>query len=331
MTSTHVFAQLPFDSRIFVAGHTGLVGSAIVRALGRHGFRNVVLKTRAELDLLDQAAVQRFFAHEQIEFVFLVAAKVGGILYNASHQADFLYENLMISANVIKAAADHGVEKLLYTGSSCIYPKLSPQPIQEEALLSGALEPTNEGYALAKIAGLKLCEKFQRQYGKRFVSVMPTNMYGPNDNFHPNHSHVIPGMMRRFHEAKEQGSSSVTVWGSGMPRREFLYVDDFAEAALTIMDRYEEPTTINVGTGEDVTIRHLAEELREVVGFQGEIVFDTSKPDGMMRKVLDVSRVRNLGWKPEVGLREGLSRAYSFALRSRRLATTNPVENRSSS
>ena len=320
MTRTQVFAQLPFDSRIFVAGHTGLVGSAIVRALGRHGFSNVVVRTRAELDLLDQAAVQRFFAQEELEYVFLVAGKVGGILYNASHQADFLYENLTISANVIKAAADNGVEKLLYTGSSCIYPKLSPQPIREESLLSGPLEPTNEGYALAKIVGLKLCEKYHRQYGKRFVSAMPTNMYGPNDNFHPDHSHVIPGMMRRFHEAKEQRASSVTVWGSGMPRREFLYVDDFAEAALVIMDRYEEPTTINVGTGDDVTIRHLAEQMQEVVAFQGEILFDTSKPDGMMRKVLDVSRIRELGWKPCVGLGEGLARAYTWALRSGKLA-----------
>ncbi len=316
MTGTKVFSQFPFDSRVFVAGHSGLVGSAIVRALGRHGFTNVVVRSRAELDLLDQLAVQRFFAREHIDFVFLVAAKVGGILYNASHQADFLYENLMISANVIKAAADFGVEKLLYTGSSCIYPKLSPQPIAEEALLSGPLEPTNEGYALAKIAGLKLCEKFHSQYGKRFVSVMPTNMYGPNDNFHPDHSHVIPGMMRRFHEAKEQGVRAVTVWGTGQPRREFLYVDDFAEAALVIMDQYEEPTTINVGTGEDVTIRHLAEQMAEVVGFRGEIVFDTSKPDGMMRKVLDVSRVQSLGWKPTVSLTEGLSRAYSWALRN---------------
>jgi len=320
MAKTQVFSRFPYDARIFVAGHTGLVGSAIVRCLSRHGYRNLIVRTRAELDLLDQGAVNRFFAEQQIDFVFVVAAKVGGILHNSRHQADFLYENLMISANVIKAAADHGVQKLLYTGSSCIYPKHSPQPIREESLLSGPLEPTNEGYALAKIVGLKLCEKYHRQYGKRFVSAMPTNMYGPNDNFHPDHSHVIPGMMRRFHEAKEQRASSVTVWGSGMPRREFLYVDDFAEAALVIMDRYEEPTTINVGTGDDVTIRHLAEELREVVGFAGDIVFDASKPDGMMRKVLDVSRIHGLGWTPQVGLREGLARAYSWAARSGKLA-----------
>lgn len=326
MTETKVFSRFPHDARVFVAGHTGLVGSAIVRALGRHGYMNIVLRTRAELDLLNQAAVDRFFAEEQIDFVFLVAAKVGGILANSQQQADFLYENLMISANVIKAAADHGVEKLLYTGSSCIYPKLSPQPIAEEALLSGPLEPTNEGYALAKIAGLKLCEKYHQQYGKSFVSVMPTNMYGPNDNFHPNHSHVIPGMMRRFHESKLMGAPSVTVWGTGTPRREFLYVDDFAEAALVVMEKYEEPTTLNVGTGEDVTIRHLAEQMREVVGFRGEIQFDTSKPDGTPRKVLNVGRIKDLGWMPAVSLKEGLARAYSWAVRNGKLPMAADVE-----
>ena len=290
-----------------------------MRCLSRHGYRNLIVRTRAELDLLDQGAVNRFFAEQQIDFVFVVAAKVGGILHNSRHQADFLYENLMISANLIKAAADHGVQKLLYTGSSCIYPKHSPQPIQEEALLSGPLEPTNEGYALAKIAGLKLCEKFHQQYGKCFVSVMPTNMYGPNDNFHPAHSHVIPGMMRRFHEAKVQGAPAVEVWGTGSPRREFLYVDDFAEAALVVMERYDEPSTINVGTGEDVTIRHLAEQMKAVVGYEGEIVFDTTKPDGTPRKVLDVSRIKGLGWQPSVVLPEGLARAYSWALSHNRL------------
>ncbi len=319
MAQTQVFSRFPYDARIFVAGHTGLVGSAIVRCLSRHGYRNLIVRTRAELDLLDQGAVNRFFAEQQIDFVFVVAAKVGGILHNSRHQADFLYENLMISANLIKAAADHGVQKLLYTGSSCIYPKHSPQPIQEEALLSGPLEPTNEGYALAKIAGLKLCEKFHQQYGKCFVSVMPTNMYGPNDNFHPAHSHVIPGMMRRFHEAKVQGAPAVEVWGTGSPRREFLYVDDFAEAALVVMERYDEPSTINVGTGEDVTIRHLAEQMKAVVGYEGEIVFDTTKPDGTPRKVLDVSRIKGLGWQPSVVLPEGLARAYSWALSHNRL------------
>ncbi len=316
MTELKVFSSFSHDSRVFVAGHRGLVGSAIVRGLDRHGYSNVILRTRAELDLLNQAAVQRFFAQERIEFVFVVAAKVGGILHNSQHQADFLYENLMISANIIKAAADNGVQKLLYLGSSCIYPRLSPQPIPEEALLSGPLEPTNEGYALAKIAGLKLCEKYQQQYGKRFVSVMPTNMYGENDKFHPEHSHVIPGMMRRFHEAKFSADPYVTVWGTGAPRREFLYVDDFATAALMIMNHYEEATTLNVGTGQDVTIRELAELMKRVVGYQGEIRFDSSKPDGTPRKVLDTSKITALGWKPSVSLEEGLTRSYAWAIRS---------------
>jgi GDP-L-fucose synthase len=297
-----------------VAGHNGLVGSAIVRALRRYGYTNLVLRTRSELDLLNQAAVDDFFAQEQVDFVFLCAARVGGILDNARYQADFLYENLMISANVIHAAARFEVKKLLYLGSSCIYPKLAPQPISEDALLSGPLEPTNEGYAIAKIAGLKLCEKYNRQYGKCFVSVMPTNMYGPNDNFHPEGSHVIPGMMRRFHEARSQGAPYVTVWGTGEPKREFLYVDDFAEASLMVMECYDNPGTLNVGTGEDVSIRDLAYLMREVVGYQGEIRFDTSKPDGTPRKVLDVSRVRALGWEPQVSLRDGLEMAYRWAL-----------------
>jgi GDP-L-fucose synthase len=273
-----------------------------------------VERTRAELDLLNQAAVDDFFARERIDFVFLCAARVGGILDNARYQADFLYENLMISANVIHAAARFDVKKLLYLGSSCIYPKLAPQPIVEEALLSGPLEPTNEGYAIAKIAGLKLCEKYNRQYGKCFISVMPTNMYGPNDNFHPEGSHVIPGMMRRFHEAQRQGTSHVTVWGTGEPKREFLYVDDFAVAALRVMECYDNPATLNVGTGEDVTIRELAYLMREVVGYQGEIRFDTSKPDGTPRKVLDVSKVKSLGWAPVISLRDGLALAYRWAL-----------------
>ena len=319
MAETKVFNRFTYDSRIFVAGHTGLVGSALVRCLVKNGFHNLVLRTRQELDLLDQGAVNCFFEKEAIDFVFVVAAKVGGILHNAKHQADFLYENLMISANVIKAAADHDVKKLLYTGSSCIYPKHSPQPIPEEALLSGPLEPTNEGYALAKIAGLKLCEKYHQQYGKCFVSVMPTNMYGPNDNFHPDHSHVIPGMMRRFHEAKIDGKPFVTVWGTGAPRREFLYVDDFADAALVVMERYDEPSTINIGTGHDVTIRYLAEQIRDVVGYEGEIRFDESKPDGTPRKVLDVSKVEALGWRSRVSLSEGLQRAYAWALQHNKL------------
>jgi GDP-L-fucose synthase len=323
MSTLRVFSNLTHDSRIFVAGHRGLVGSSIVRRLGAYEFENIVVRTRAELDLLDQGAVRQFFADEEIDFVFLCAAKVGGILHNSLHQADFIYENLMISANIIEASARSGVKKLLNMGSSCIYPKLAPQPIPESALLSGPLEPTNEGYAVAKIAALKMCEKFHKQYGKCFVSVMPTNMYGPNDNFHPDHSHVIPGMMRRFHEATLSGAPSVTVWGSGSPRREFLYVDDFAEAALTVMETYSEPEIVNVGTGEDVTIRELAQTMANVVGFKGEIIFDTSKPDGTPRKVLDVRKMKSLGWEPQISLEIGLRLSYEWALRTGALALSS--------
>ena len=302
------------DSRIYVAGHRGLVGSAITRNLREHGYTNIVTKSHSEMDLLNQAAVDRFFASEKIEYVLLAAAKVGGILYNSTHQADFLYENMMISANVIHAAAENGVSKLLYLGSSCIYPREAPQPIQESALLSGPLEPTNEGYALAKIAGLKLCEKYRTQYGKDFISVMPTNLYGPGDNFHPDHSHVIPGMMRRFHEAKVQGMPNVVIWGTGTPKREFLFVDDLAEALHVLMLNYSDAVTINVGTGQDCTILELAQSVKEAVGYPGEIKTDPSKPDGMMRKVLDVGRMRALGWEPRVPLRDGLKRAYAWAL-----------------
>jgi GDP-L-fucose synthase len=299
---------------IYVAGHRGLVGSAVVRALKRQGYNNILVRTHAELDLLNQMAVHEFFSSQRIDRVVLAAAKVGGILFNNQYQADFLYENLMLSANVIHAAANANVQKLLYLGSSCIYPKEAAQPISESALLTGPLEPTNEGYALAKIAGLKLCEKYQQQYKKRFISAMPTNLYGEGDNFHPNHSHVIPGMMRRFHEAKVQGTPSVVVWGSGKPRREFLYVDDLAEAVVLLLQRYEEPQTINVGTGEDISIRELAELMKEVVEYPGTIELDSSKPDGMMRKVLDVSRIQSLGWKAKTGLRDGLARTYRWAL-----------------
>lgn len=300
------------NSRIFVAGHRGLVGSNLCLALEARGFTNIITRTRAELDLLEQDQVRSFFARERIDYVFVCAAKVGGILFNKTHQADFLYENMMISANLMKAAADHGVAKLLYLGSSCIYPKHAPQPISESSLLTGPLEPTNEGYALAKIAGLKLCEKFSEQYGKRFVSVMPTNLYGPGDNFHPEHSHVIPALIRRFHEAKINRSPVVEIWGTGNARREFLFVRDLAEALLTVMLNYEERETINVGTGEDITIRELAETIKEVVGYQGEITFDHSKPDGTPRKVLDVSKINRLGWRPQVTLREGLNQAYEW-------------------
>jgi GDP-L-fucose synthase len=314
MSKVELYSQLHHDARIFIAGHRGLVGSALVRRLSTLGFSQLILRTHEELDLTNQNAVEAFFAEEEVDFVFLAAAKVGGILYNSRYPADFLYENMMIGANVIHSAARHGVKKLMYLGSSCIYPKMAPQPIPESALLSGPLEPTNEGYALAKIAGLKLCEKYNLQYGKKFISVMPTNMYGPFDNFHPEHSHVIPGMMRRFHEAKRERSPSVTVWGSGTPKREFLFADDFAAAALLVMESYDGPDTINVGTGQDVTIRELAMQMKEVVGFSGEVCFDLSKPDGTPRKVLDVSKVRSLGWEPTVSLREGLERAYRWAL-----------------
>jgi|688.fasta_scaffold331055_1 GDP-L-fucose synthase len=313
MASLKVFSELHHDARIFVAGHGGLVGSSIVRKLKGLGFSNLALKSRRELDLTDQLAVERFFRDEHIDFVFLAAAKVGGILYNSRFPVEFLYENLMIAANVINSSANYGVKKLLYLGSSCIYPKLAQQPISEDALLSGPLEPSNEGYALAKIAGLKLCEKYNLQYGKKFVSVMPTNMYGPNDNYHPEHSHVIPGMMRRFHEAKVGGLPSVTVWGTGAPKREFLHVDDFASAALVVMEHYNGAGTLNVGTGQDVTIRELAEVIKRVVGYSGEIVFDTSKPDGTPRKVLDVTKIKKLGWSPEINLEEGLLQAYHWA------------------
>ena len=300
--------------RIFVAGHRGLVGSAVVRALRAKGFSNLLLRSRGELDLLRQREVEEFFATERPDHVIMAAARVGGILYNQRYQAEFLYENIQIAANVIHSAYERGVKKLLFLGSSCIYPKLSPQPIKEESLLTGPLEPTNEGYALAKIAGLKLCEKYHLQYGRPFFSAMPTNLYGPGDNFHPEHSHVIPGMMRRFHEAKRNQLSEVVIWGTGTPKREFLHVDDLASAVLLLMEQYSGPGTINVGTGEDCTILELAETMRDVVGFQGDIRLDPSKPDGTPRKVLDVSRIQSLGWRPTYSLRKGLEHTYRWAL-----------------
>lgn len=302
------------SAKIFVAGHLGLVGSAIVRNLHGRGYNNLVLKTRSELDLLEQAQVRAFFAAERPEYVVVAAAKVGGILFNNNYQADFLYENVVIATSIIRSAYETGVKKLLYLGSSCIYPRQAPQPIKEEYLLTGPLEPTNEGYALAKIVGLKLCEKFYKQYGKDFISAMPTNLYGPGDNFHPEHSHVIPGLIRRFHEAKVQDRPEVVIWGSGAPRREFLFVDDLAEALYILMLKYSEPVTINIGTGEDCTILELAETIKEVVGYQGKIVLDRSKPDGMLRKELDVSRIKALGWAPKTPLREGIKHTYQWAL-----------------
>lgn len=311
--------MLEKNSKIFVAGHRGLVGSAIMRNLESKGFTNLIVRSRAELDLREQASVNAFFREERPDYVFIAAARVGGILYNQHYQADFLYDNIMIAGNVIHAAAEHDVKKLLYLGSSCIYPKLAPQPIKEEYLLSGALEPTNEGYALAKIAGLKLCEKFFMQFGKKFISAMPTNLYGPGDNFHPQHSHVIPGMMRRFYEAQLEKKKQVTIWGTGAPRREFLYVDDLAEALFVLMEKYEEPETINVGCGSDISIYELACLVKETVGFEGEICLDPSKPDGTLRKMLDVSRISALGWSPRVSLREGLATAFEWAVANGKL------------
>ena len=302
------------DSRIFVAGHRGLVGSALTRRLIELGYTNVITRTRAELDLLDQAAVHEFFQREKIEYVFMAAARVGGIYANSTHLADFLYENLVISANTIHAAFMANTEKFLYLGSSCVYPRLAPQPIREESLMTGPLEPTNEGYAIAKIAGLKLCEMFSRQYGRRFISAMPTNVYGPRDNFDPLSSHVVPAMLRRFHEAKEKAAPSVSIWGTGTPRREFLHVEDLVEALLLLMERYEEPETINVGSGDEVTIRELAEVTRDVVGYEGAIEFDPSRPDGTPRKALDSSRIHALGWHARHSLREGLRTTYEWVL-----------------
>lgn len=311
------------DTKIFVAGHRGLVGSAIVRQLHARGLHNVVTRTRQELDLCDQPAVMDFFARERPEQVYMAAAKVGGILANETYPADFISENLLVQSNVIQAAHRYGVERLLFLGSSCIYPRLADQPMPESALLSGPLEPTNEPYAVAKIAGIKMCESFNRQFGTDFRSVMPTNLYGPGDNFDAHNSHVIPGLMRRFLEAKRSGSPVMVIWGTGRPMREFMYVDDMAAACTHVMalpkDVYHQHTAprlshINVGTGVDVTIRELAETLAEVVGYEGRIEFDASKPDGMPRKLLDVSLLEGLGWKAQTDLRTGLTLTYEWVL-----------------
>jgi GDP-L-fucose synthase len=303
---------------IFVAGHNGLVGSAIVRALKARGYANLLLKTRAEIDLLRQDHVERLFAIEKPAYVFLAAAKVGGINANNTYRADFLYDNLMIAANVIAAAHRHRTRKLLFLGSSCIYPRDCPQPMREDHLLSGALEQTNEPYAIAKIAGLKLCESYNRQYGTNFVSVMPTNLYGPGDNYDLANSHVLPALLRKFHEAKERGDAPVTVWGSGSPRREFLYVDDKADACLFVMEKLDAGAVpgdlYNVGSGAEVTIRELAELVQKAVGHRGEIVWDASKPDGTPRKLLDTARLAGLGWKAQTSLEDGLRKTYQHFL-----------------
>ncbi len=299
------------ESRVFVAGHRGLVGSAILRQLQARGFRNVITRTRQELDLLDRESVRAFYAKEKPECVFLAAAKVGGIAVNHAQPASFLIENLEIQNNVIYGAHEANVEKLLFLGSSCIYPKFSPQPIREEYLLSGALEPTNEWYAIAKIAGLKLCQALRRQHGRDYISAMPTNMYGPNDNYHLENSHVLPALIRKFHEAKVAGAATVTCWGSGRPTREFLYADDLATACLLLMEKYDEETFINVGSGQEISIKELSEIVTRITGFSGQIVWDESRPDGTPRKLLDSTRIFNLGWRPAIDLEEGIRRAYA--------------------
>ena len=300
------------DSKIYVAGHHGLVGSAICRRLRSEGCDNLLLRRSSEVDLTRQAEVERFFDAERPEYVFLAAARVGGILANNRRPADFIYQNLMIQNNVIHAAYRSGVKKLLFLGSSCIYPKLSPQPMREEYLLSGLLEPTNEPYAVAKIAGIKMCQSYDRQFGVNFISVMPTNLYGPEDNFDLETSHVLPALIRKFHEAKVKNASSVVIWGTGTPKREFLYIDDLADACLFLMDRYDDGEIINIGVGEDISIADLAALVREVVGFEGDIVYDPSKPDGTPRKLLDVSRLKGLGWSAVTGLREGILKTYAW-------------------
>lgn len=304
--------SISLASKIYVAGHCGMVGSAIIRRLQASGYTNFVIKTHAELDLLNQAATANFLMEEKPDFIFLAAAKVGGIHANNTYRADFIYENLMVQANVINSACQAGVKRMLFLGSSCIYPRDCSQPIKEEFMLSGSLEPTNEPYAIAKIAGIKLCESYNRQYGTQYVSVMPTNLYGPNDNYDLNNSHVLPALIRKAHEAKLRGDASYVVWGSGNPMREFLYVDDMADACVFLMERDDvRDGLFNVGTGQDVTIRKLAETVMDVVGFKGQIVFDASKPDGTPRKLLNVNRLRALGWQSETSLRDGIAKAYA--------------------
>ena len=315
------------EDRIFVAGHGGMVGAAIVRKLRESGYTNLITRTRTELDLVQQVAVRKFFESERVDQVYLAAAKVGGILANDTYPAEFIYQNLMIEANIIHEAWHAGVKRLLFLGSSCIYPRLAPQPMAESMLLTGVLEATNEPYAIAKIAGIKLCESYNRQYDTDYRSVMPTNLYGPGDNYHSENSHVIPGLLRRFHEAKQSAAPEVLIWGTGAPMREFLYVDDMAEACLHVMElsseaysRITQPmlSHVNIGTGEDLSICDLATMIRDIVGYQGRISFDTSKPDGTPRKLMDVGRLHSLGWRAKIGLREGLALAYADFLTATR-------------
>jgi GDP-L-fucose synthase len=305
------------DARIYVAGHAGLVGSALMRRLTRAGYRNILTATRDQLDLRDQAAVSYWFRANRPEYVFLVAGTVGGILANSTRPAEFIYDNMMIHATVVQAAHLYGARKLLYLGSSCIYPREAPQPIKEEYLLTGALEPTNEPYAIAKIAGIRLCQAYRQQYGCHFIAAMPTNLYGPNDNFDLVSSHVVPALLRRFHDARLRGDREVVVWGTGRPRREFLHVDDLADASVFLMKNYDELPHINVGTGEDLTIRELVDMVREVVYPDAEVIFDASKPDGMMRKQLDVSRLHELGWRHQIPLGAGIESSYRWFLEHR--------------
>lgn len=298
------------DSKIYVAGHRGMVGSAIVRELQRQGYTNIITRTHKELDLISQPDVDKFFEDERPEYVFLAAAKVGGIIANSENLADFMYENMMLEMNVIHAAWKHGCKKLEFLGSSCIYPRLAPQPMKEDCLLTSSLEKTNEAYALAKISGLKYCEFLNKQYGTDFISVMPTNLYGPNDNYHPRHSHVLPALIRRFHEAKENKLSQVICWGDGSPLREFLYVDDLANLCVFLMNSYSGNETVNAGTGKEISIKELAELVAKTVGFTGEIVWDTTKPNGTPRKLLDVSKARYLGWSYQTELSDGVRLAY---------------------
>lgn len=305
------------NAKVFVAGHRGLVGSAILRCLQSRGYSNFILKTHKELNLEIQKDVEDFFEKERPEYIFLAAAKVGGILANNTYPADFIYNNLIIQANIIHASHTFGVKKLLFLGSSCIYPKYAPQPMKEEYLLTDKLEPTNESYAIAKIAGIKMCQAYNRQYGTNFISVMPTNLYGPNDNFDLETSHVLPALIRKFHEAKTENKPFVKIWGTGKPKREFLYIDDLADACVFLMERYDSSEIINIGMGEDILISDLAILIKEIVGYEGGIVYDSSKPDGMPRKLLDVSKLNSLGWKAKTSLRDGIIKTYEWFLRNK--------------
>ena len=301
---------MELNARIFVAGHRGMVGSAIVRKLTELGYTNIITITKIKCNLIDQLEVDDFFNKQKPDYVFLAAAKVGGIKANNEMKGDFIYENIMIQSNIIKASKDNNVKKLIFLGSSCIYPKMSPQPIKEEYLLTGSLEPTNDAYAIAKIAGIKMCQSFNQQYGTNYISLMPTNLYGPNDNYDLNNSHVLPAMIRKFHEAKLEGKDKVEIWGTGTPMREFLYVDDLADACYHLMLNYNGDEVVNIGTGIDITIKDLALTIKEVVGFRGDIYFNTDMPDGTPRKLLDVSKLKDLGWKYKISLREGIEKTY---------------------